>query len=283
MPLVRAFGLNIDTGFDLPGAIAVDPAVAEGITVDVVIAEGAAELADATAVRAPYALARDRLLFTADGVARYLCSGGNHIAIAPHQPLDVEHISALLIATALPALLWMRGNYVLHAAAFVPRGADGAIAISAPSGGGKSTLLAEALSRGAQMIADDSLSLDATGPSLNGSGLAGGYCLPDGSITRHFVAVDTAHGRSSAPLETLVILDRSGNGPPHVERLSTVTAIEALLAARHRPRVPALIADPRAHLAQTGLLAQRLAIYRLTVGTADPAPTYKLLMQELER
>ena len=80
MPLVRAFGLNIDTGFDLPGAIAVDPAVTEGITVDVVIAEGAAELADATAVRAPYALAGHRLLFTADGVARYLCSGGNHIA-----------------------------------------------------------------------------------------------------------------------------------------------------------------------------------------------------------
>ncbi len=283
MPLVRAFGLNIDTAFDLPGAIAMDPAVAEHITVDVVIAEGAAELADATAVRAPYALARDRLLFTADGVARYLCSGGNRIAIAPHLPLDAEHISALLIATALPALLWMRGRYVLHAAAFVPRGADGAIAISAPSGGGKSTLLAEALSRGAHMIADDALSLDTTGPSLNGSGLAGGYCLPDGSITRHFVAVDTAHAHPSAPLETLVILDRSGHGPPQLERLTAVAAIEALLAARHRPRVPTLTADPRAHLAQTGLLAQRLAIYRLTVGTADPAATFTFLMQELEQ
>ncbi len=283
MPLVRAFGLIIDTGFDLPGAIAVDPAVAELIAPDVVIAEGAAELTDATATLSPYALAGDRLLFTADGVARYLCCGGSHIAVAPQPPLDAEHVSALLIATALPALLWMRGRYVLHAATFVPRGSDGAIAITAPSGGGKSTLLAEALRRGAQMIADDALSLDTTGPSLHGSGLVGGYHLPNGNGQRRFIAVDIAQGRPTAPLETLVILGRSGDGPPHLARLAPVPAFEALLAARHRPRVPTLIADPRTHLAQTGLLAQRLAIYRLTVGTADPATTFKLLMQELER
>ena len=285
MVLVRAFGLIIDSAFDLPGAVAV-----EGVEAEVVIVEGAAMLEGAVATSGPYAAAGDRLLFSAEGVARYLCIGGSRMVVEPVHPRDNEHIAALLIATALPALLWMRGAYVLHAAAFVLPGAGRAIAVTAPSGGGKSTLLAEALRRGARMVADDVLAVD--GPTLgpsrkregsglpSGSGLCGGYFLPDGSITRRFVATDESRLAHGTDISTLVVLDRSSDGATGITRLSGPDAIAALLAARHRPKVPALIVDPGAHLAQTALLARQVAIYRLTVGKAEPAETFDLVLQE---
>lgn len=309
--LVRAFGLTIDTAFDLPGAVPTGCSQP-----DVVIVEGAIPPQHVAQSSGPYALIGSRLLFAAEGVARYLI-GDRRIVVDPAGLRDDEHIAALLIATALPALLWMRGVYVLHAAAFVLPGAERAIAVTAPSGGGKSTLLAEALRRGARMVADDVLGLDEMmnfepkpdcpelveglpysptsqregqpfdklrvsgngGSVLSGSGLYGGHFLPDGSVTRHFVPVGAEQREDSAAVGSLVVLDRISDTPTGIVRLTGTDALVALLAARHRPRVPALIADPGAHLVQSVLLAQRLAIYRLTVGRAEPAEMFDLVLQ----
>lgn len=278
--VVRAFALHFVSRCVIPGAVRVEP---EGPAPALTIAAGEARLDDVTVAADPYrfraasASAGAALLFSAPGVARYLCRPDQGIAIMADPAADEEHVAALLIATALPALMWMRGGYMLHAAAFVPPGQSHAIAISAPSGGGKSTLLAAALSRGARIVADDSLCLRTSEGMIIGSGLPGGYFTPD----RRFTPAAAEAQTDCAPVSTLVILDRSGDAPPHIERLAGIAALEALLGARHRPTVPVLVETRARHLATSSELVRHLRIFRLHAGTADPATTLDLIYNEM--
>ena len=274
MARVFAFGLSIDSAFDVPGSLPCDAPP------DIVIGEGQARLDNAERLSGPYACAGDRMLFTVDCVARYLCIDKDRIIVEPASGADREHVEALLIATALPALLWMRGHYLLHAAAFLPEGHRSALAVTAPSGGGKSTLLAEAVARGAVVLADDVLSIDTSGARLNGAGLPAGYFVAEVGGGRTFVPAARDSALKGAPVGTLITLLRGGAGAPRLERLRGVDAIEIVLAARHRPTVPKLMSNPSHHMAQTGLLARELAIYRLHAGKAGPAAIVDTILQE---
>lgn len=278
--MVEAFGLRFASDRAIPGARI---AQADGQGAALTIAAGEARLDDADIVAMPYryrppsADAGAALLFTPPGVAHYLCRPDQGILISPDPAADDAMVSALLVATALPALMWMRGGFMLHASAFIAIGQTEAIALSAPSGGGKSTLLAEALVRGAQLLADDSLCLDANGATLTGCGLPCGYFTHD----RRFVAVPGDQQCAAAPLGTLVILDRAPGHPPGIAPLTGVAALEALLQARHRPRVPALVADRAQSLANAARIASRLSILKLSTGPLDAAATLDLLYREL--
>lgn len=262
MKRYRAFDLIVDSAFDLPGAVEVDVGVGAA---DISIVPGNAILSDATASLAPYRLSGDSVEFTAVGVGRYLIDAGTRIIVEEEPGGDREMLIALLIATALPAALWMRGDMAIHACAVMPPGASGAIAVTAPSGGGKSTLLQCWAEAGAAVVADDVMRLSDADGVVTASGLPGGCFLTlADSDDRHFLAFPPEQHMASAPLKALVQLDFAP-GPPRLERLDALAALQLLIAARHRPKVPTLLGKNGALLATCGLLARKVAMYRLTI------------------
>jgi hypothetical protein len=69
-----------------------------------------------------------------------------------------------VVAQALPFAALLRGLEVMHAGAV--KIGDGAVALTAPSHGGKSTLLGAMLLRGAKLVADDVVALETAGEEL---------------------------------------------------------------------------------------------------------------------
>lgn len=191
-------------------------------------------------------------------------------------PEDVA--ASYLIATALPALLWMRGDIVFHAAAAILPGAAGAIAIGGASGTGKSTVLRQLVAAGASVIADDSLCLRFSGTGVTISGLPGGYFVAeaDNGTSRSFEIVPPEHQIRAAPLAGLVMPGaRLSSGAPAFHALSGVAALEALLASRHRPRIPTLLGNNKAMLPVLARLSEALPVHlwnrREGAAALDPA------------
>jgi hypothetical protein len=82
------------------------------------------------------------------------------LSCAPSDPGDLLWWRELLDSTLFSVAL-LRGYEALHAGAIATP--HGALAITAASGGGKSTLLSELLARGAALLADDVLVLESRG------------------------------------------------------------------------------------------------------------------------
>lgn len=267
---LRAFGLRIHSDVHVPGGLA----DAGGDAPEIVVRRGRIGSRYDGAADGPYRLGAAGLSFEAPGVARYAVETAS-IVVEALPDADDEAVSALLVATALPAMLWLRGRFVVHACAFVPKGWDRAIAITAPSGGGKSTLLHQAALRGAAVVADDVLCVEADAGGAIGSGLAGGYFLGPGD-GRAFRAADRS--LPTAPIAALVDL-AMGEDQPTFERADPQAAVALLMHARHRPRVPRLLGRLAGTLDAAALLARRLPIYRMTTGRDDdPAATAEILV-----
>ena len=220
-----------------------------------------------------WSLAGDALHFAAPGVADYRCTP-TRIDVTPIAGAPQDMIEALLIATALPAVLWLQGDFILHAAAVIPHDwGDGALAIAGPSGSGKSRLAAAFLARGAWLIADDSIAVrqsprtDAAAPRC--AGLAGGYHLPiqSGAGPRVFHPVSDRRARRAARLAAVVVLD-DGSCASRT-RLGAVAAVEALLANRHRASVPRLCGLELHVLRDAARLARTVPVYRWPRDDAD--------------
>jgi hypothetical protein len=81
---------------------------------------------------------------------------------APSDPADPSWWRIVLDSVLFTVGL-LRGYEALHAGAIVTPGGDGAIAITAASGGGKSTLLTELLARDLPLLADDVVVLESRG------------------------------------------------------------------------------------------------------------------------
>ena len=234
---------------------------------DIEIGEGAASLVEPSVSLGPYRLAGDRLVFAMPAVARYRCEAGRRITVERDADVSDEELCAHLIATALPALLWMRGDIVLHAAAACLPGRSGAIVIGGPSGSGKSTVLRALDDAGADMVADDSICVRADGATLRVSGLAGGYFLSDAvgekGAGRPFHDVPVTRQRRSAEMTTFVLLGpRRSGGDADIKQVHGVEALEILLASRHRPRVPALLGHSAQVLRELARFAEHLALRR---------------------
>ena len=202
----------------------------------------------------------DALLFTLPGVGQYRCLPGS-IEITPEPGCDGEALTDLLIATALPATQWMRGHFMLHAAAVILPGRTGALAVSGISGSGKSTVAAELLARGASLLADDSVSLTPNGGEWLAAGLPGGLFQIDTSPGgRSFQPVPNEHAVRQAALGGILVLgERSAT--PRIRRLDGPEAVARLLAMQHRPRVPAFLGLRRKALSQAVGIAQSVAVY----------------------
>lgn len=164
---------------------------------------------------------------------------------------DPRSVSENAIANGLAALAWIAGDVVLHAAAVVMPGADSAIAIMAPSGGGKSTLLNELMNAGACLLADDTLVLRREGSQWIGSGLAGGWFMRMANgRDRTFIAAPADRSRRCAAIGALFCLSLEPEAPvAAMQRCDSIAAVSSLLHHRHRAMVARAIGTEAANLA----------------------------------
>jgi hypothetical protein len=292
-----AFGLTIRSAFPIFGALPL--AGAPAVEPDVVIELGQARLdaageAAAATVEGPYALQGDQLLFTSAGCARYLCDGGRRIVIEPLAGSAPDEVAAMLIATALPALLWIRRSLVLHAACASPAGAGAAVAIAGASRGGKSTLLEQLVEAGWICVAENALRVELDGAAtVRASGLpaalfrrprrarragdepiersgdepgerseSAGRPGEDGD-PRALIPIPVAQCAATAPLRALFVLQPRlpHDGGAAICRLHGVAALTALLGQRYRPRVPRLLGHDGSVLAALARLIPRISVF----------------------
>ena len=272
----RAFGLNIASEFEILGGIRVDQPVPDA---DIVITAGDTSTGNIEAVNGPYTRSGNALLFDATGVARYYAPTHGQLLIEPYRDADPSDVSALLIATALPMLMWMRGGILLHAAGIVPVGMEQAIAIAGPSGIGKSTLAAGFIASGGRLVGDDSLCLTLHGDVRRVTGLSATLFRSDGPNTPRIETIIPPELRlESARLAAIIVLCIADeNATPSVNRLRGVDAIEALLKNRHRPKIPAILGLEAALLPQTMLHCRTLPIYEFTMQKGDVAGSQQLI------
>jgi len=257
-----AYGLRVRSEIEIPGAVPAD--VQGGADLSIELASPSAAQSDSI-----YRLEGTDLVFTAPGVAEYRCRI-DAIRITPHPEARAVDVAEMLIATALPALLWARGGFVLHAAAARLPGHAAALAIAGGSGIGKSTVLAQLADAGASVLADDTILFDRR--SRWGAGLAGGYYLAQGNGERRFQPVASAQAIVRAPVAAILVLSRGDpETPASVTRVTQVEAVAQLLANRHRPRVPALLGRQAETLADSALLAGMIPIYAWKRPAGAPA------------
>lgn len=248
----RGFGLILQSEIAVPGA---SPFRAQPMA-DIRIALGSVSSSGGEWLSA--GPERSLLLDLAPN-ARFRCTADT-VTVEPLSGADAAMVSALLIASALPACLWLRGDAVLHASTFVPTGASRAVGVCGGSGSGKSTALARMLERGARAVGDDTVRIVASGDAFIASGLPAAYRrrISAHGEDRQLVAIAPAQQCGQAPLQAFFVPRRAQDGEmPWFERLSGVAKIPALLSQRHRPAMPEILgSEPQllSHFAQIAAL-----------------------------
>jgi hypothetical protein len=201
-----------------------------------------------------------------------------------HLSADVSVLTCAVAEPADPAwqrlfldtILWtcslLRGYELLHASTVC--GPDGAVAIVAASGGGKTSLAAELIARGAMLLSDDVLALDRVDGRLGGHPGPPVMNLP---LTRpaefgrelarfpdeRWVALDRV-AREPRPLAAICLLERRPGSELGLERHPS-TALDLL------PHV--LRGGQRSDAARFELLsdvATEVPVFRLTAGLDVP-------------
>lgn len=221
----------------------------------------------------------------ADGTraVHHLCASASVLQCAPSDPAEPSWWRVVLDSVLFTVAL-LRGYEALHAGAVATP--DGVIAITAATGGGKSTLLSELLRRGPALVADDVLVLESRGaevplahpappvmtvpaariPMLRGT-------APPETIAsfeeERWIAVPVQS--EPLPLKALVVLDRLP-GSQLSGRQTTLKKIEAPLA----PLLGSLMSFPRSPERQrtrfelASALASKTALWRLTADRETP-------------
>lgn len=221
-----------------------------------------------------YSLRADGLLADVPDVARYLCLRKGGLWVDRVRDAHPQDVHDLLIATALPAMLWLQGQgVVIHAATFMLPNTHAAIAIAGASGMGKSTVLQGLLERGATVVGDDTAWVTERHGRPWVSGLPG--CvrarvhrspLLHGSAVhgdRQEIAVPVAQQVTGAELAGVCVLERTLDAPTAAfDRIHGVEALYSLIAHLHRPRVPRLLGRDENVLQYCAQLASRVGVYR---------------------
>lgn len=248
------FGQVIDTTLAVPGALSGNRA---DMAKEYIKIRAGPEEANCDAPL--YTRHDNALVFSAPNIATYRCQP-DYIAVSPCPESDSAWVTGLLLATALPATLWMQGKFVLHAAGIILKGANHAIAIAGPSGSGKSLLAAQLLEQGACLLGDDSLALEVTDAGISASGLPGGIHTRIGhSEKRRFEPVAPDRSVVSAPLGAIIVLGCCA-GEFESVALNKLVAVEQIIANQHRPHIPAALARLGPVLAQAAAIAEQVPV-----------------------
>ena len=254
--LVLGWGLRIASAIPIPGAIPWPGLNAEP---DVIISWGGC--CDSEPWPGLYCWDGTTLDFAPPAVARFHITR-DAITVRPHPLASHAAVSALLVATAMPALLWLRGLFVLHAAGLALKPDGLAVAIAGPSGSGKSSLALRFIQQGAQLVGDDTLAIDLMKETTCCQGLPGGLIQGPHDM-RRFEATSfthSSHGQAKR-LAGIVVLT-----PGQDLTMRPLRGIEALLAImrnRHRPRVPSLVGRQQAIMDMASVLCRTTPIWEL--------------------
>ncbi len=145
----RVYGLEVASDYELPELMA-GPGRPDLTIHRASVAEPlASPVVDGPHVQA----APGRFRLRVPGVATFLATGGNDVAVATELGAKPEEVRVFLYGSVLGAILHQRGVLPLHASA-VSDGAQ-AILFAGHSGHGKSTLAAAFLEHGYRLMADD--------------------------------------------------------------------------------------------------------------------------------
>lgn len=219
--------------------------------------------------------ASDGYLVELAGVGRFLVTA-ERIGYALDEGVSHRALEQALVDQIVPRALHLVGKPSLHASAVWLQGL-GAVAFTGESGAGKSTLCAALAAHGC-VVSDDSLSLEEDGEGLLAlPGYPSLRLWPDAACA---LAPDEADSLERAtprvpklryprrlvdgpvPLRLVVVLERSDEPTPRLERLVGREAFAALDGQVHRLAVD----DPRALEAEFHLLTtviERVPIMRL--------------------
>ena len=171
MTLYRAFAIDVRTPLALPGAWGALPAQSAGAAAvdatEIVTAPlppwpgtvpgGWEGVNDGRRLEVQASPGGEHRFVYGDRPVFHLSADHRTLTAAPAQDADVQWWRILMDSVLFTVSL-LRGHEALHAAACA--GDGGAIAIVTGTGGGKSTLLGELLSRGLGLVTDDVLFLD---------------------------------------------------------------------------------------------------------------------------
>lgn len=259
MPRLIAYDRVIDSAVPLPGALSADNARDPDWAVSL-------ECSDNVPPFTRGCRWNDQCLTWSLNPAEQHLVMDRQLSLQTFGPVNGQAVSENAIANGLPALSWIAGAIVLHAAAVVMPQCHSAIAIVAPSGGGKSTLLNQLMRAGAILLADDTLVLRREGSRWIGSGLPGGWFMRvDGQIERGFVTAPAGRSRQRAPVAAILALTLADDGQlPCLQRQRGIAALSLLLAHRHRPQVPRAMGNEASYLPSLAAIAAELPIYGLT-------------------
>jgi hypothetical protein len=215
----------------------------------------------------------------------HLCADMSVLQCAPRDRTDPSWWR-LVLDSVLFTVAQLRGYEAIHAAALAT--SDGVIAITAGTGGGKSTLLAELLKRGPALMADDVLVLESC---RDGSPLLAYPAPPLMTVpTVSIATAGEAHSPTQAicsiegedwiavpvhpeplPLKAVVVLDRRPQYRVSASQAS-IARIEKPLAALMSsllkfPRTPE---RERARFELASAIASTAGVWRLTADLRTP-------------
>jgi hypothetical protein len=221
-----------------------------------------------------FLLSRDSFLFTTESGIRYhYALGQGIVAFLPGEQCDDEY-RLYLWGTVFGAVAWLNGYFPLHASAVSVGGR--AIAFTADSGVGKSTLAAALAARGYPHVCDDTLALVLT----NGSPLA----VPDrkplklwedafslvgaerlGPITSmpgKSYAAAASRSHDALPLTDLIVLEEGDSIA--LTPIRGVAKLDSLAEAMYRDFIPRALGRKAAYHADLLALANAIGMWRLT-------------------
>ena len=199
-------------------------------------------------------------------------------------PARTSRWQRLFFAQPLPLAAALQGVELFHASAVALDGH--AIAFVAPSGTGKTSIAAHLVSRGAGLVTDDVLALEATADGILAHPGMGILCVDEDELERTRGPVGSVVGRSDKlhvsapltrepiPLKAVFYLERS-TSPGEIEIRPTTTAEPQLLLGSSfiaYLRAPQYLLD---HLEFCAHAARTVPTFRLVippgVGAADVA------------
>jgi hypothetical protein len=208
----------------------------------------------------------------------HLSADASVLQCAPSNPTEPSWWRVVLDSVLFTVAL-LQGYEALHAGALAAPDGGGAIAITAASGGGKSTLLAELLGRGLELMADDVLALESRGvddpplahpaPPLmtvpaNIAPAPGALISSVDEEEECWIAVPV-HPRP-LPLKTLVILERRPGAQLSLKKIDDPLA--ALMGSLMN--FPRTSERQRARFELASILSSTTTLWRLTADLDTP-------------
>ena len=155
MTRYTAYGLQIDSELPLPGLL---PGSSRPSDVKIRYGPVPNNLPEPLGKGRYFEATDDAFLFRVKDTARYLVVEGQQIIIDRDPDCHEDVLRTYLMGSAFGALMHQRRLLVMHASSI--QTARGAVLFVAPSGHGKSTLLAALLDRGYAMLSDDVTAID---------------------------------------------------------------------------------------------------------------------------